>query len=98
MAALPVEHSDPLDPVRILADLPEDERPYFAAAYREHWETARDPDGWAALHQWLRRMRFHADATHRPGYWEAREAAHRPVSESGGMLLEDAVRLYRPAP
>jgi hypothetical protein len=57
VTALPVEHSDPLDPVRILADLPPDEREAFAAAYREHWKAARDPDGWAALQRWLRRMR-----------------------------------------
>jgi hypothetical protein len=32
-----------------------------------------------------------------PGYWEALEAARGPVSASDGMLLEDAIRLYRPA-
>jgi hypothetical protein len=39
--------------------------------------------------------RFHADAVGDPGYREALEAARGPVS--GGVALEDAVRVYRPA-
>ena len=97
MTALPVEHNDPLDPVRILADLPEDERPYFAAAYREHVEAARDPGGWEALNRYLRRMRFHADEAAKPGYRESVEAVRRPASQSGGISLEEAIRRYRPA-
>jgi hypothetical protein len=94
MTAEPVAgHPDPLDPQGIFADLPEEERPFFLAQYREHAEAAREPGGWKALHRYLRRMRFHADATKDPGYWEAREAAHGPVS--GGMSLEDAVRVFR---
>jgi len=98
MSAEPIaQHEDPLDPERILADLPEDERPFFLAHYREHAEAAREPGGWAALQRYLRRMRFHADNTKDPEYWKALEAARRPFSEDdGGMFLEDAVRLYRP--
>lgn len=95
MSAQPVEHSDPLDPVRILADLPEEERPFSAAEYRGLAESACDPAGWDALHRYLRRMRFHADAAKEPGYRERVEAAVNGTG--GGMSLEDAVRLYRPA-
>ena len=52
--------------------------------------------GWKQLRRVLRLWRFHADATGEPGYQKALDAARRPVS--GGMTLEDAVRMYRPAP
>ena len=98
MTAQPVEHDDPLDPVRILAELPEDERGYFMAQYREAaGEAARDPAGWKHLRRILMRWAYHATAVKGPGYREALEAARRPVSESDGMLLEEAIRLYRPA-
>jgi hypothetical protein len=82
---------DPLDPERILADLPEDERPFFLAQYRETAEGIADPARWKELHRFLRLWRFHADATHQPGYWEDREAAENETG--GGMLLEDYIRM-----
>ncbi|MGH3183589.1 MAG: hypothetical protein ACRDOE_17055 [Streptosporangiaceae bacterium] len=42
-----------------------------------------------------RLWRHHAEAMKDPGYWQALEAARGPVS--GGLLMEDAIRLYRPA-
>jgi hypothetical protein len=86
---------DLLDPQRILADLPEDERGVFLAQYRQAVEEARDPASWKDLWRVLRLWRFHAQAIAEPGYWEAREAARGPVTD--GIYLEEAVRLYRPA-
>lgn len=46
MSAQPAEaHEDPLDPQRILRDLPDRERANFLAAYREALDGARDPAG-----------------------------------------------------
>jgi hypothetical protein len=95
MTALPVEHCDPLDPVRILADLPEEERSFFVAQYRELAEAARDPAGWEALHRYLRRMRFHADEASKPGYREVVETAVNGAG--GGVPLEEVIRHYRSA-
>lgn len=93
MTALPTEHDDPLDPARILADLPEDDQAFFRSQYEEHVIEARDPAGWGELRRFLRLWRFHADATHEPGYWEAREAARNGTG--GGMPLEEVIRAYR---
>jgi hypothetical protein len=97
MSAQPVDPvgGDALDPQRILDELPADERGFFLAQYREAVEGARDPAGWKQLDRLLRRWRNHAEAVKTPGYAEALEAARGPVGE--GMLLEDVVRLYRPA-
>ena len=94
MSAQPAEREDPLDPQRILDGLPEDERGPFLSQYREAVETARDPAGWQQLRRVLRLWSYHAEATKDPGYWPALKAARGPVS--GGMLLEDAIRRYRP--
>ena len=94
MSAQPAEREDPLDPQRILDDLPEDERAYFLSQYREAVEGARDPARWQQLRRILRRWGYHAAATKDPGYWQALEAARGPVS--GGMPLEDALRRYCP--
>ena len=72
-----------------------DERGFFLDQYREAVDNARDPAGWKQLRRVLRLWRLHADAARDPGYWEALDAARSPVS--GGMLLEDAVRMYGPA-
>ena len=40
------------------------------------------------------RVDWHADAVAEPGYYEARERAR--AGTGGGMLLEDALRQYRP--
>jgi hypothetical protein len=90
VSAQPAERDDPLDPQRILDDLPADEHGYFLDQYREAVDTARDPAGWKRLRRVLRLWRFHADAAGDPGYREALDAARGPVS--GGMALEDAVR------
>ena len=96
MAAQPVEqHGDSNDPLRIVEDLPEDEREFFLSQYGEHVEAARDPAGWADLARLLKLWRFHADETRKPGYWDDREAAHGPVQ--GGISLEDIVRERRSA-
>jgi hypothetical protein len=97
MSAQPVDPvgGDSLDPQRILDELPGDERGFFLAQYREAVEGARDPAGWKHLARLLRRWQYHAEAIKDPGYAEALAAARRPVS--GGMSLEDAVRMYRPA-
>jgi hypothetical protein len=95
MSAQPAEHPDPLDPQRILDELPEDERGAFLSQYREAVEGARDPSGWQQLRRVLRLWSSHAEATQDPGYWHALDSARGPVS--GGMLLEDAVGRYRPA-
>src|SRR6266851_135085 len=95
VSAQPAEREDPLDPQRILDQLPADERGFFLDQYRDAVENARDPAGWKQLRRVLRLWRFHADAVGDPGYREAQDAARGPVS--GGMLLQDAVRVYRPA-
>jgi hypothetical protein len=86
---------DPLDPQRILTELPASERDFFLGQYQEAVEQARDPASWKQLRRVLRLWRYHAEAMKDPGYAEAVETARGPAS--GGMLLEDAVRLYRPA-
>jgi hypothetical protein len=96
MSALPAElREDPLDPQRILGDLPERERGNFLTQYREALDGARDPAGWKHLRRILRLWRMHAQAVGQPGYQQARDAA--AAGSGGGMLLEEAVRLYRPA-
>ncbi len=95
VSAQPGEREDPLDPPRILDQLPADERGFFLDQYQEAVENARDPAGWKQLRRVLRLWRFHADPVGDPGYREAPDAARGPVS--GGMPLEDAVRMYRPA-
>ena len=95
MPALPTdpEHEDLLSPERILRALPERERETFLAEYRLALDEARDPAGWSELQRFLRLWAFHAIAVAQPGYSEAREAARNGTG--GGMLLEDAIRLYR---
>ena len=95
MTAEPIREQDPLDPERILAELPGDERGFFLSQYQEHVEAARDPAGYRELRRLLRLWRFHADATKEPGYREAREAARNGTG--GGMLLEDYLRMRRGA-
>jgi len=95
VSAQPAEREDPLDPQQILDQLPEDERGSCLDQYRDAVENARDPAGWKQLRRVLRLWRFHADAVGDSGYREALDAARGPVG--GGMLLEDAVRVYRPA-
>lgn len=94
MAAEPVEHhEDPLDPQRILRELPGQERANFLAAYREALDGARDPAGWGNLRRVLRLWSGMVIATNRPGFYEAQEAAL--AGSGGGMLLEDYIRLRR---
>jgi Family of unknown function (DUF6247) len=95
VSAQPAEREDPLDPQLILGQLPVDERGFFLDQYRDAVDNARDPAGWKQLRRVLLRWRFHADAVGDPSYREALDAARGPVG--GGMLLEDAVRVYRPA-
>lgn len=96
MSVQPIaEHEDPLDPQRILGDLPERERAGFLAAYREALDGARDPAGWTHLRQILRAWNRIAVAAKRPGFYEAQDAA---LAGTGpGMLLEDYLRQRRGA-
>ena len=95
VSAQPAEREDPLDPQQILDQLPADERGFFLDQYRDAVENARDPAGWKQLRRVLLRWRSHADAVVDPAYRDALDGARGSVS--GGMLLEDAVRVYRPA-
>lgn len=92
MSALPADPvPDPLDPERILAELPGDEREFFLAQYREAAEAAQRPAGYKQLRRVLRRWRYLADAMKRPGFREAEQAALAGTGR--GMLLEDVIRL-----
>jgi hypothetical protein len=94
MSAEPVaEHEDPLDPQRILAGLPEDERGFFLSQYRQAVEAARDPAGWGQLRKLLLRWGYHAQAAAEPGYRQAQEEA--AAGTGPGMLLSDYVALRR---
>jgi Family of unknown function (DUF6247) len=93
VSALPSDHEDPLDPQLILSMLPEPEREPFLARYREALSEARDPASWQYLRRVLRLWKMRAEALRRPGFVEAEEAALNGTG--GGMLLDDAIRLYR---
>ena len=94
MAAQPAEHyADPLDPQRILRELPGREHANFLAAYREALDGARDPAGWGNLRRVLRLWSGMVIAANRPGFCEAQEAAL--AGTGGGMVLEDYIRLRR---
>ncbi len=94
MSAQPVEHhEDPLDPQRILRELPDRERGNFLAAYREALDGARDPAGWGQLRRVLRLWSGMVTATNRPGFYEAQAAALSGTG--GGMLVEEYLRLRR---
>ncbi len=93
MSAQPAEHhEDPLDPQRILRELPDRERTNFLAAYREALDGARDPAGWGQLRRVLRLWSGMVIAVNRPGFYQAQEAL---TGTGGGMLLEDYIRLRR---
>ena len=97
MSALPVDppqREDPLDPEQILRSLPDRERETFLAEYRRALDEAHDPAGWPELRRFLRLWAFRAIAVEQPGYYEDWERAL--AGTGGGMLLEDALRLYRP--
>jgi hypothetical protein len=92
MSVQPAEHhEDPLDPQRILRELPDRERANFLAAYREAPDGARGPAG-GQLRRVLRLFSGMVISTNWSGFYEAQEAA---LTGTGGMLLEDYVRLRR---
>ena len=94
MNAQVAEHyEDPLDPQRILRELPAREHANFLAAYREALDGARDPAGWTYLRRVLRLWSGMVIAANRPGFYEAQEAAL--AGTGGGMLLEDYIGLRR---
>jgi hypothetical protein len=98
VTALPADlpqQEDPLNPQRILHALPESERETFLAEYRQAVDDARDPAGWPELRRFLRLWAMRAIAMTEPGYYEAWEQAN--TGAGGGMLLEDAIKLYRPS-
>lgn len=66
----------------------------FLVQYRRALDDARDPSGWKNLRRFLRLWAWRAVAVAEPGYYEARE--HARTGTGGGMLLEDAIRQYRP--
>ncbi len=86
---------DPLDPQRILRELPERERENFLRQYREALDGARDPVGWKHLRRILRLWSWMVIAANRPGHYEAREQALAGTGE--GILLEDYIGLRRGA-
>ena len=99
MSALPVDptqHEDPLDPGQILRALPDRERETFLAEYRRAVDDARDPARWPELRRFLRLWTWRAVAVAEPGYYESWERAN--AGTDGGMLLEDAIKLYRSGP
>lgn len=76
VSAMPADTPpSPLDPVRILADLPESDRELFLAAYRQALADAADPEGFSELLRMLRLWWGHSLMAAQPGYAEAREAA-----------------------
>ncbi len=77
-----------------LRALPERERETFLAEYRLAVEDARDPAAWPELRRFLRLWAWRVIAVNQPGYYEAWEQAS--AGTGGGMLLEDAIKLYRP--
>lgn len=85
---------NPLDPEQILRVLPEHEQPVFLAEYGRAIDEAHDPAGWKHLHRFLRLWAMRAAAVHEPGFYEAQERA-RAGDNSGGMLLDDAIRRLR---
>jgi Family of unknown function (DUF6247) len=92
MSAQPAEqYADPLDPQRILRELPDREHANFLAAYREALEGARDPAGWTHLQRVLRLWSGMVIAANRPGFYVAQEAALAGTGD--GMLLEDYLQL-----
>jgi hypothetical protein len=97
VTALPddLQHQDPLDPERILRELPERERENFLSQYREALDGAHDPAGWKHLQRVLRLWSWMVIAASQPGYYQAREQALARTGE--GMLLEDYIRLRRGA-
>jgi hypothetical protein len=94
LPAGPPRREDPPAPERILRSLPERERETFLAEYRLALDDARDPVGWPELRRFLRLWAWRAIAVNQPGYYEAWEQAS--AGAGGGMLLEDAITLYRP--
>ena len=102
MSALPADpqHQDPLDPERILRELPERERENFLSQYREALDGARDPAGWKHLRRVLRLWSWMVVATNQPGYYEAREqalAGNRRGDAAGGLHPAATWRVtYRP--
>jgi hypothetical protein len=94
MSAQPAEYyEDPLDPQRIVRELPDRERANFLADYRAALDGARDPAGWGHLRRVLRLWSGMVIAANRPGFYEAQEAAL--TGTGGGTLLEDYIRLRR---
>ena len=89
VTALPAEphYQDPLDPERILRELPERERENFLNQYREALDGARDPAGWKHLRRVLRMWSRMVIVASQPGHYEAREQALAGTGE--GMLLEE---------
>lgn len=96
VSALPANlgQEDSLDPERILRVLPDRERETFLAQYRRAVDGARDPAGWKHLQRFLRLWAGRAISANRPGFYEARARALAGTRE--GMLLDDALRHFRP--
>ena len=87
MSALPTEpQRGPLDPVRILHALPEQEQDAFLSAYRLAVAAAADPEGFSELLRLLRLWAKRALAVADSGYAEARAAARGPLA--GGKSLD----------
>lgn len=107
MSALPIhEEPDPRDPQAILARLPEHERDFFLAQYRERAHAAADDvTGYKALQRFLHlwSIRAHAPREDRDLNAEAQEIRdggptipiEDALAESLGMSREDAAVWWR---
>ena len=76
--------------------LPDRERETFLAQYRRAVDGARDPAGWKHLQRFPRLWVGRAISANRPGLYEARARALAGTGK--GMLLDDALRHFRPDP
>jgi|GEM_PF-2636317 len=74
--------------------LPDRERETFLAQYRRAVDGARDPAGWKHLQRFPRLWVGRAISANRPGSYEARARALAGTGK--GMLLDDALRHFRP--
>lgn len=91
VSALPAEpqREDPLDPQRILSELPVPGRETFLGQYRRAVDAAHDPAGWKELHRLLRVWALRVVAISEPGFYEAQAAAR--AGAGNGMFLEHAI-------
>src|SRR5262249_22016076 len=92
MSAEPVPPEDPNDPLVILRDLPERERPEFLRQYHSAVDAAHDPAGYHPLRRCLPPGRRTATGPRQPGYYEELDAARRGAART---VSADTVPAWR---